>query len=127
MTEIRKRRKRQLKRLLGIALVTSASDGPLPIGEIVGAAIVTGAILYDNWDNIVEGGAAIYGAINNGIDWLFSKGKGERNQTAKPDGTSNPYKKLKPDPNKSGNVLEKNSHTGKTISKPVPPGFFEWW
>ncbi|MCU7551147.1 DUF6443 domain-containing protein [Chitinophagaceae bacterium LB-8] len=53
--------------------------------------------------------------------------KGERNQTGRADGTNNPFKKLKPDPKKPGNVLEKNSHTGKEVSKPAPPGFFEWW
>jgi len=58
---------------------------------------------------------------------FFSQGKGERRQAGKADGTNNPFKKLKPDPNKPGNVLEKNSHTGKEVSKPAPEGFWEWW
>ncbi|WP_333625477.1 DUF6443 domain-containing protein [Sphingobacterium siyangense] len=58
---------------------------------------------------------------------VFSQGKGERRQAGKADGTNNPFKKLKPDPNKPGNVLEKNSHTGKEVSKPAPEGFWEWW
>jgi hypothetical protein len=41
-------------------------------------------------------------------------------------GTNNPFKKLKPDPNKPGNVLETDSN-GKTTSKPAPEGFKEWW
>jgi RHS repeat-associated protein len=53
--------------------------------------------------------------------------KGERNQAGSAGGTNNPFKKLKPDPDKPGHVLEKNSHTGKTISKPAPDGFWEWW
>lgn len=59
--------------------------------------------------------------------FVFSKGKGERRQAGKADGTNNPFKKLKPDPNKPGNILEKNSHTGKEVSKPAPEGFWDWW
>ena len=61
------------------------------------------------------------------LEMSSSQGKGERRQTGSADGTDNPFKKLKPDPKKPGNVLEKNSHTGKTVSKPAPPGFWEWW
>jgi RHS repeat-associated protein len=53
--------------------------------------------------------------------------KGERGQTGGAGGTNNPFKKLKPDPKKPGNVLETDNQTGKTISKPQPPGFKEWW
>jgi hypothetical protein len=49
-----------------------------------------------------------------------AQGKGERNQAGSADGTNNPFKKLKPDPNKPGNVLEKDSHTGRTVSKKSP-------
>ncbi|TCC99446.1 DUF6443 domain-containing protein [Pedobacter hiemivivus] len=52
--------------------------------------------------------------------------KGERNQAGSAGGTNNPFKKLKPDPNKPGNVLEKKSD-GRTISKREPDGFKEWW
>ncbi|TDQ06546.1 hypothetical protein [Pedobacter metabolipauper] len=58
---------------------------------------------------------------------VMASGKGERNQAGSAGGTNNPFKKLKPDPDKPGNVLEKNSHTGKTTSKVAPPGFFDWW
>ena len=51
---------------------------------------------------------------------------GERNRTGSASGTDNPFKKLKPDPNKPGNVLEKNSHTGKSVTKPAPSGYWEW-
>lgn len=66
-------------------------------------------------------------AVNHKVALQMSKSKGERNQTRNAAGTDSPYKKLKPDPNKAGNVLEKNSHTGKTTSKPAPPGFWDWW
>ncbi|NHA06099.1 RHS repeat-associated core domain-containing protein [Mucilaginibacter sp. HC2] len=56
-----------------------------------------------------------------------AQGKGERGQSRNPDGTDNPYKKLKPDPNVPGNVLEKDSNTGQTKSKKAPSGFAEWW
>lgn len=56
--------------------------------------------------------------------FVFSKGKGERRQAGKADGTNNPFKKLKPDPD---NVLEKDSHSGKYKSKVASKGFFDWW
>jgi hypothetical protein len=48
------------------------------------------------------------------------QGKGERNHAAKPDGTPNPGKHTRPDPNKPGNILVRDPHTGKTASKPNP-------
>ncbi len=58
---------------------------------------------------------------------LLSQGKGERGQTAKPDGTGNPYKKMRPDPKDPTKVIYKHPHTGKDVSKPKPPGFDEYW
>ncbi len=52
--------------------------------------------------------------------------KGERNLTAKPDGTNNPFKKMKPDPTNSKQVIMKDSN-GKTIKRAKPPGFDEYW
>ena len=51
------------------------------------------------------------------------RGKGERKQTKKASGTDNPFKHLRADPNKPGNVLQKNTQTGKTVSKKAPPGY----
>lgn len=70
-------------------------------------------------------GGAIEGIEN--LSAMLVSMKGERNQAGSAGGTNNPFKKLKPDPNKPGNVLEKNSHTGKTTSKPAPEGFWPWW
>ena len=56
-----------------------------------------------------------------------SGGKGERSKTAKPDGTGNPFKKMRPDPNDPSKVLYREPHTGKDVRKPKPPGFDEWW
>jgi len=106
--------------ILATTLGTAAATSELPpvagAALVVGTVIYTGYIIYENWDNVSEG-----------WDRLFSKSRGERNQAARPDGTNNPFKKLKPDPDKPGNVLEKNNHTGKTTSKKAPEGFWEWW
>lgn len=56
-----------------------------------------------------------------------SRQKGERNQTAKPDGTSNPFKHMKPDPNNPNRVERRNPHTGKKDHPTMPDGFKEWW
>jgi hypothetical protein len=62
--------------------------------------------------------AVIYASVD-----YFAQGKGERGQTRKADGTDNPFKKLRADPKKPGNVLVKDGHTGRTISKKAPPGW----
>jgi hypothetical protein len=50
-------------------------------------------------------------------------GKGERGHTAKPEGTGNPFKHMKPHPTDPTKVLWRDPHTGKWIPKPKPPGF----
>ena len=32
---------------MGVAVITSAADGPIPIGEVLGAAIIIGAFSWD--------------------------------------------------------------------------------
>ena len=54
-------------------------------------------------------------------------GKGERGKTAKPEGTDNPYKKLRPHPTDPRKVKYKDPHSGKDIDMPKPEGFDEWW
>jgi hypothetical protein len=73
--------------------------------------------VYASYVTMRYGPDAVRGAMS------YMQRKGERGQTAKPSGTANPYKHLKPDPNKPGNVLQKDPHTGKTVSKPAPPGY----
>ncbi|MDR3326627.1 MAG: hypothetical protein LBT04_00575 [Prevotellaceae bacterium] len=51
------------------------------------------------------------------------QGKGERGHTKSASGTNNPYKHLRPDPQKTGNVLEKDTHTGQWKSKKAPEGY----
>ena len=55
-----------------------------------------------------------------------SRNKGERNLAGSPAGTPNEFKKMKPDPNNPDRVLMKDPN-GKTISKPKPNGFDEFW
>jgi len=54
---------------------------------------------------------------------MYANIKGERGWTAKPDGTDNPYKHARQDPNNPNNILVKDPHTGKWKSKPKPPGY----
>jgi RHS repeat-associated protein len=70
---------------------------------------------------------SLYIYVNPPPTLQMSKQKGERGQTSSPNGTNNPYKKLKPNPDKPGSVLERDSHTGKTTVKPAPPGFGDYW
>lgn len=35
------------KAAITVAVITSAADGPIPVGEVIGAAIISGAIAYD--------------------------------------------------------------------------------
>jgi hypothetical protein len=59
-------------------------------------------------------------------DDVVCAGLGERGKTAKPSGTDNPFKKMKPDPDDPGRVKYKDEN-GKTKWKPKPPGFDDWW
>jgi RHS repeat-associated protein len=115
--------------LQAVVITTGTRLNPAVGFATLGAGF--GVALWYAWNNPSSSQSQLYFASPDNTSHapfiLESRGKGERNQTARPDGTDNPFKKLKPDPKKPGNVLEKNSHTGKTVSKPAPPGFFEWW
>ncbi|MBK8336628.1 MAG: hypothetical protein IPL03_08525 [Sterolibacteriaceae bacterium] len=81
-----------------------------------------------------DGGASgqtIYSYVNGNPVSLFDDDglspRGERGQTGSASGTNSPFKKLRPDPNKPGSVLDKDNQTGKEVSKKPPPGFEEWW
>jgi hypothetical protein len=52
--------------------------------------------------------------------------KGERNKTAKPEGTDNPFKKMKPDPKNDKRVILKDEN-GKDKSVAKPEGFNKYW
>jgi uncharacterized protein RhaS with RHS repeats len=58
---------------------------------------------------------------------IYNKRKGERGKTGHERDSDDPFKKLKPDPDKPGNVLVKDPHSGKSVSKPAPPGFDDYW
>jgi hypothetical protein len=45
------------------------------------------------------------------------KSKGERNHAAKPSGTDNEFKKLRPHPTDPNKVIYKDPHTGKSLEK----------
>lgn len=109
-----------------------------PVADAAAVVIEVGSLVYGGykWLNTPSSGTVIpqshpslaYTPSAISVPTIVSaQGKGERGQTARPDGTNNPFKKLKPDTKKPGNVIQKDSHTGKTISKPAPPGFWEWW
>lgn len=72
---------------------------------------------------IVTGGVKIVEDLIN----IFNKQKGERGQTAKESGTDNPFKHLKPHPSDPNKVVKKDPHTGKSLNKPKPPGFDDYW
>ena len=58
---------------------------------------------------------------------VFSKRKGERNQTGSEKGTKNPFKHLKPHPTDPNKVIKRDPHTGKEVVKPKPEGFDEFF
>jgi RHS repeat-associated protein len=76
----------------------------------------------------VSGWIGATAPIGTSVDIVFqSRQKGERNQTANPGGTSNPFKHMKPDPNDPSRVIRKDPHTGKPKSSQMPDGFKDWW
>jgi RHS repeat-associated protein len=54
------------------------------------------------------------------------QGKGERNYTSSPNGTNDPFKHMKPDPDNDKMVIYKDAN-GKTHKKQKPTGFDEYW
>ena len=60
-------------------------------------------------------------------DPLGLMGKGERGRTAKPEGTGDPFKHMKPHPTDPSKVKFRDPHTGKEYDKPKPHGFDDWW
>jgi RHS repeat-associated protein len=81
---------------------------------------------------LFEGGdTSLYGyVLQDPINWIDPEGlarfgekrKGERNRTARPDGTKNPYKHTRPDPNDSTKILQKDAD-GKWMKKVKPEGY----
>ena len=103
----------------GMTLAGIAAIDPIPGDEafvFAGALIFAAAVWleYEIYQLYKEASSN----SNNG-----GQVKGERGQAKSASGTSNPYKHMKPDPNKPGNVIVKDPHTGKSLSKPAPPGY----
>ncbi|QTE97277.1 RHS repeat domain-containing protein [Akkermansia muciniphila] len=95
-------------------------------------------VILKNSDLIIEGGRNSFFLIRTPLKDCVrklcfsrrgfggSRNKGERNLAGSPAGTPNEFKKMKPDPNNPDRVLMKDPN-GKTISKPKPNGFDEFW
>jgi RHS repeat-associated protein len=106
------------------------------IGAIVGA-ILGGAICGQMgcFDDPVIGpplpaGGAEGGCAGPGDDAPSTatpmSSPGERNRTAKPSGTENPFKHMKPHPTDPKKVQTKDKD-GKKVDKPKPQGFDDYW
>ncbi len=63
----------------------------------------------------------------NFVDPEGLMGKGERGKAAKPEGSGDEFKKMKPHPTDPNKVKFKDPHSGKEYDKPKPPGFQDWW
>ena len=104
------------------SIVTS----PTGVGAVAGATVAAGGLAI-----ATEGAATTGTALANILDKHgrvhAQRGKGERGLTSKPSGTNSPFKKMKPDPNNPNKVLYKDPRTGKTVSKPKPQGFDNFW
>ena len=76
-----------------------------------------------------EGGENFYAYVQNDPDdWGdFDGTQRDRGTTGRPDGTPNPFKKLKPDPDDPSKVIYRDPNTGKDTKKAKPPGFDDYW
>jgi RHS repeat-associated protein len=98
-----------------------ASDGQ---GGCLDQIIVTGSTIDFNYWLSSNYAQNFYNQLSDSITFMAAgRGKGERGYTAKPSGTKKPFKHMKPDPNKPGNVIVRSTQTGKSVSKPAPPGY----
>jgi RHS repeat-associated protein len=100
--------------------------GPAPVAAMIGdfKGLLETTYLFD-FDFHHEGlcGNACTGQQESGA----IAGRGERRHTGRPDGTDDPFKKMKPIPGDPNNVEYKDPHTGKRVTKKKPPGFDEYW
>jgi RHS repeat-associated protein len=100
--------------VIGIPAMIAAGWDAATIAEVAGISVAAAAALI-----------AAEQAKQHGPPVCESRahGKGERGHTAKPEGTGNPFKHMKPHPTDPTKVLWRDPHTGKWIPKPKPPGF----
>ncbi len=95
-----------IKRALSAAAAAALADGPVPVGDIIGGAIIVSAYTYVYWDDISQG-------ASNAWSWI----KGERGRSAKPSGSPNPNKHLREKgPNgetKPGKLWDPKMNNGK--------------
>jgi len=70
-----------------------------------------------------------YGYVGNDPgDWRDPDGtQRDRGTTGRPDGTPNPFKHMKPDPDDPNKVIRTDPKTGKKFKSPKPPGFQPYW
>lgn len=113
--------------LMTMGVAISLADGPLPVGEIIFAGIVAYQVYlyYNDIPNVVMPPYHSPPITPNVVippnRVNEAQGKGERGFAKNSSGTKNPYKHLKPDPNKPGNVISKHPQTGKKVSRPATP------
>jgi hypothetical protein len=100
--------------LASIAAFFEASEGAAAIPAAPVAAIASPLIIPGD-------------SVQVDTSVVNATAKGERGTTAKPSGTENPFKHMKPHPSDANRVRWRNPHTGKWIDKPKPPGFDDWW
>lgn len=99
--------------------------GPVAIAGAAGIGI--GLIIDGLWgDRIQHAMDAVFGDPTIPPAMCGGRNKGERGRTRSPDGTNNPFKKYKPDPNDPTKVIYKDQN-GKNQTKNKPPGFDDWW
>jgi hypothetical protein len=111
-------------------MIGGALGGTICVGsgacEIAAATAAVGGLAYMIYHGLrqlqpAHEGTVVGVTLNGNLIYSQSNRKGERGKTAKPEGTPNPAKHAKPDPNRPGRWLVKDPHTGKYI--PKPPGW----
>jgi YD repeat-containing protein len=106
-------------------LIATSSSLSFPAASalvVAGIAQVVGtAVLANQVHQALDPGAPDVGAIVDAI----RRGPGERRRTARPDGTPNPFKRMRPHPTDPRKVIFKDPDTGRDVVKPKPPGFPE--
>lgn len=106
----------------GVLAAPETGGASLPVVGLGTAEVAHGGVqIVSGIKNLSQRNGRVSEARSSGRG-----GKGERNRTAKPEGTDNPFKKMKPDPKNSDNIIYKDAD-GKDKSKPKPKGFDEYW
>lgn len=102
-------------------IINPPTFGTIGDDDMLGVIDIEGVVI-PGMKKIDDSGIKVPVDVLGGLRVNFAQNRGERGFTRNPSGTDNPYKHVKPDTKKPGNVVYKHPQSGKKVSRPATPG-----